>query len=142
MRASANADSGFSTLEYLASAAVDLEMHLCAAPIDPGAFEPATLTRWGLPSEVVMRHRTPQFAHVFSGDAYSAGYYSYLWADVLVADAAQAFAEVGFYDKPLSSRLMDAVLSRGDTVDPADGFRAFRGRDPAIDPLLESRGLR
>ncbi|MCB9674535.1 MAG: M3 family metallopeptidase [Alphaproteobacteria bacterium] len=141
MRAAANADSGFRTMEFLASAVMDMEMHLCTAPIDPRAFEDRVLAEWGLPAEVVMRHRTPQFAHVFSGESYSAGYYSYLWADVLVADAAEAFAEQGYYDVPLSKRLLDTVLSRGNTVDPAEGFRQFRGRDPEVGALLRERGL-
>lgn len=140
-RASANADSGFRTMEYLASAVVDMALHLCTDPIDPASFEAQTLAAWDLPREVVMRHRTPQFAHVFSGDGYSAGYYSYLWADVLTADAAEAFAAAGFYDRATADRLVDTVLSRGNTVDPAEGFRAFLGRDTQVDALLRDRGL-
>ncbi|MEZ4318802.1 MAG: M3 family metallopeptidase [Myxococcota bacterium] len=141
MRAAANADSGFRTMEFLASSVMDMEMHLTTDPVDPREFEDRVLAQWGLPREVVMRHRTTQFAHVFSSEYYSAGYYSYLWADVLVADAAEAFAESGFYDTELSARLLDTVLSRGNTLDPAEGFRRFRGRDPQVGALLRERGL-
>jgi peptidyl-dipeptidase Dcp len=89
-----------------------------------------------------MRHRTPQFSHIFSSDSYSAGYYSYLWSDVLTADAAEAFQEGGgFYDKQVAQRLHDHVMSVGDTVDPAEGFRAFRGRDADTAALLRKRGF-
>jgi len=141
IKAAGNASSGFGTMEFLASSVMDMEMHLAEGPVDPAAFEAEVLARWGLPDEVVMRHRTPHFAHVFSGDGYSAGYYSYLWADVLVADAAELFSEVGFYDGDTATRLMDGILSRGDTVDPAEAFRAFRGRDPDASALLRERGL-
>ncbi len=141
LEAAANADQGFRTMEFLASAVMDMEMHLATDPIVAADFEKQTLDRWGLPPQVVMRHRTPQFMHVFAGGYYSAGYYSYLWADVLVADAAEAFAKTGFYDVDLSSSLLDTVLSRGNTIDPADGYRTFRGRDPEVDALLRDRGL-
>ena len=89
-----------------------------------------------------MRHRTPQFSHVFAGDGYSAGYYSYLWADTLTADACEAFTEAGGpYDKAAARRLVENVFSVGNTVDPADGYRAFRGRDAAIDALMRKRGF-
>ncbi len=89
-----------------------------------------------------MRHRTPQFGHIFCGDGYSAGYYSYLWADTLTADAFEAFTEAGGpYDRAVASRLRKNVFSAGDTVDPADGYRAFRGRDPGIDALMRKRGF-
>ncbi|MCB9670472.1 MAG: M3 family metallopeptidase [Alphaproteobacteria bacterium] len=141
LETAANADSGFMTLEFLASAVIDLEMHLRDEPVDPAAFEDEILDAWGLPREVVMRHRTPQFSHVFSGEAYSAGYYSYLWADMLVADAAEHFHEHGFYDREQAGRLMDLLLSRGDSVDPAEAYRTFRGRDPNVDALLRDRGF-
>ncbi len=141
LRAARNLSSGFRTMEFLASAVMDMEMHLADGPIDPAVFEDATLTAWGLPPQVVMRHRTPHFAHVFSSDGYSAGYYSYLWADVLVADAAEAFAEVGFYDPEMNQRLMQTVLSVGNTVPPSEAFRSFRGRDPRVDALLRERGM-
>jgi peptidyl-dipeptidase Dcp len=95
-----------------------------------------------MPSEIVMRHRTPQFGHVFAGDSYSAGYYSYLWSDTLTADAWEAFTEAGGpWDKAVAQRLRDNVFSVGNTVDPADGYRAFRGRDPGISALMRKRGF-
>ena len=93
----------------------------------------------GMPSELPMRHRTPHFMHIFSSDSYSAGYYSYLWADALTADAAERFVEAGsFYDKDVAKSLHDNVMSIGDTIDPAEGFRRFRGRDVDTSALLRS----
>ncbi len=131
---------GFATVEYLASALVDMKLHLAGdKPIDPRAFERDTLASLGMPSEIAMRHRTPQFGHVFSGDGYSAGYYSYLWADTLSADAFEAFREAGGpYDKAVAKRLSEDVLRVGNTVDPADGYRAFRGHDAGIGALLRA----
>jgi peptidyl-dipeptidase Dcp len=136
-------NQGFSTVEFLASALVDMKLHLAGgAAIDPDAFERDTLTALGLPKEIVMRHRTPQFGHVFAGDGYSAGYYSYLWSDTLTADAWEAFTEAGgAYDKTVAKRLVDHVFSVGNTVDPADGYRAFRGKDPGIAALMRKRGF-
>ncbi len=136
-------NQGFTTVEYLASALVDMKLHLAGdGPIDPRSFERETLTSLGMPAEIVMRHRTPQFSHIFSGDAYSAGYYSYLWADTISADAFEAFREAGGpYDKAVAKRLSDDVLRAGNTVDPADGYRAFRGKDAGIGALLRKRGF-
>jgi peptidyl-dipeptidase Dcp len=136
-------NQGFATVEYLASAVVDMKLHLAGdAPIDPRKFEKDTLAALGMPSELVMRHRTPHFQHIFSGDAYSAGYYSYLWSDTLSADAWEAFLEKsGPYDKAVAKRLHDYVFSAGNTVDPADAYRAFRGRDPGIAALMRKRGF-
>ena len=138
-------NQGFATVEYLSAALIDMKLHLTATPdrrIDPDAFERETLASLGMPAEIVMRHRTPQFGHVFSGDGYSAGYYSYLWADTLVADAWEAFvAGKGPWDKELAKKLFDNVLSIGNTVDPADSYRSFRGRDPQIDALMRKRGF-
>jgi peptidyl-dipeptidase Dcp len=136
-------NQGFSTVEYLASALVDMKLHLAGdRTIDPDAFERETLAAMGMPSEIVMRHRTPQFSHVFGGDGYSAGYYSYLWADTLSADAYEAFTEAGGpYDKAVARRLREAVLSVGNTVDPAEAYRAFRGRDAGIAALMRRRGF-
>src|SRR5687767_5619501 len=136
-------NEGFATTEYLASALVDMKLHLAGnRPIDPDAFEKQTLAELGMPREIVMRHRTPQFLHVFSSDSYSAGYYSYLWSDVLTADAFGAFVEgKGPYDKAVAERLRKNVFSVGNTVDPADAYRAFRGRDPKIDALMKKRGF-
>jgi peptidyl-dipeptidase Dcp len=141
-----NFNQGFATVEYLSAALIDMKLHLAAtptAPIDADAFEKQTLQQMGMPREIVMRHRTPQFGHIFSGDGYSAGYYSYLWADTLTADAWEAFTEAanGPWDLEVASRLMDNVFSAGNTRDPADAYRAFRGRDPAIDALMRKRGF-
>lgn len=137
-------NQGFATVEYLASALVDMKLHLAGdVEIDPDRFERETLKELGMPDEIVMRHRTPHFAHIFSSDAYSAGYYSYLWSDALTADAAEAFkqAEGGFYDKAVAKSLYENVMSVGDTIDPAKGFRQFRGRDVDTDALLRKRGF-
>ncbi|MFM9058617.1 MAG: M3 family metallopeptidase, partial [Planctomycetaceae bacterium] len=136
-------NEGFRTVEFLASALVDMRLHLAGAePIDTRAFERDTLAALGMPREIVMRHRIPHFNHVFGDDGYSAGYYSYLWADVITADAWEAFAEGGGpWDEALAARLRDRVFSVGNTVDPAEGYRAFRGRDPAIDALMRKRGF-
>ena len=136
-------NQGFKTVEYLASALVDMKLHLAGdTPIDPRAFERDTLAALGMPHEVVMRHRTPQFGHVFSGDGYSAGYYSYLWSDTLSADAWEAFTEAGGpYDKAVARRLHDDVFAAGNTRDPADAYRAFRGHDPGIAALMRRRGF-
>ncbi len=136
-------NQGFSTVEYLASALVDMKLHLSElSDIDPDAFERETQKELGMPKEIVMRHRTPHFQHIFAGDAYSAGYYSYLWSDALTADAAEVFKEAGgFYDKAVAKRLFESVMSVGDTIDPADGFRAFRGRDVDTNALLRKRGF-
>jgi peptidyl-dipeptidase Dcp len=136
-------NQGFATVEYLAAALVDMKLHLAGdRPIDPDAFERDTLKALGMPEEIVMRHRTPQFTHVFASDNYSAGYYSYLWSDTLTADAFEAFTEgAGPYDKEVARRLRDHVFSVGNTVDPADGYRAFRGRDAGIAALMRKRGF-
>jgi peptidyl-dipeptidase Dcp len=136
-------NQGFATVEYLASALVDMKLHLAGnQKIDPDAFERKTLTELGMPGEIVMRHRTPQFAHVFSSDSYSAGYYSYLWSDVLNADAYEAFLEAkGPYDREVAQRLRRYIFSVGNTIDPAEGYRAFRGRDPRIEALMRKRGF-
>jgi peptidyl-dipeptidase Dcp len=106
-------NEGFATTEYLSSALIDMKIHLStAANIDPDKFERETLTALGMPSEIVMRHRTPQFGHIFSGDGYSAGYYSYLWSDVLTADAYEAFEEgKGPYDKEVAKRFSNPQYS-------------------------------
>lgn len=136
-------NQGFETVEYLASALMDMKLHLAGAKkIDPDAFERETLSALGMPKEIVMRHRTPHFLHVFAGDGYSAGYYSYLWADVLTADAFEAFGEGGgAYDPKVAARLLKHVFSVGNTVDPAVGYRRFRGRDARVDALMRKRGF-
>ncbi|OJH35016.1 M3 family metallopeptidase [Cystobacter ferrugineus] len=136
-------NQGFATVEYLSSALVDMKLHLAGTKkIDPDAFERDTLQGLGMPKEIVMRHRTPQFGHVFAGDGYSAGYYSYLWSDTLTADAFEAFTEAkGPYDRDVASRLKKHVFSVGNTVDPAEGYRSFRGKDAGIDALMRKRGF-
>ncbi len=136
-------NQGFATVEYLASALIDMKLHLEGAkPIDPDAFERDTLGALGMPKQIVMRHRTPHFSHVFAGDGYSAGYYSYLWSDTLTADAWKAFLEgQGPWDRAVAKKLVQHVFSVGNTVDPAEGYRAFRGRDAGIDALMIKRGF-
>ena len=136
-------NQGYSTLEYLASALVDMKAHLAGArAIDPAAFEKETLAALGMPKEMAMRHRLPHFQHLFSGDSYSAAYYSYLWADAISADAYEAFTEAGGpYDKAVAARLKRYVFSVGNAVDPAEGYRSFRGRDPGIGALMRKRGF-
>lgn len=137
-------NQGFATAEYLASALMDLKLHTADPKgLDPDAFERETLEQLGAPAEIVMRHRTPHFGHIFSGEGYSAGYYGYMWADVLTADAAEAFAESsgGFYDKTLAKALVEHLFAPRNSVDPADAFRAFRGRDPEVAALLRDRGF-
>ncbi|MDP3659278.1 M3 family metallopeptidase [Phenylobacterium sp.] len=134
---------GFDVTEYLASALIDMKLHLAGdADIDPDAFEKAELAALNMPTELPMRHRTPQFQHIFSSDGYAAGYYSYLWSEVLDHDAWEAFIDAGDpFDKATADRLRDTVLSRGDTSDPADQYRAFRGRDPDVKAYLREKGF-
>jgi peptidyl-dipeptidase Dcp len=143
IRRASTFNQGFATTEYLSSALVDMKLHLAGGQkIDADAFEKETLAALGMPSELVMRHRTPQFAHVFSSDGYSAGYYSYLWSDVLTADVYGAFTEgKGPYDKEVARRLIKYIFSVGNTVDPAEAYRTFRGRDPKVDALMIKRGF-
>jgi peptidyl-dipeptidase Dcp len=143
IKKSATFNQGFITVEYLAAALVDMKLHLAGdKKIDPDAFEKETLAELGMPHEIVMRHRTPQFLHVFSSDGYSAGYYSYLWADVITADAFGAFVEAGGpYDKKVAERLRKYIFSVGNTIDPAEAYRAFRGRDPKVEALMKKRGF-
>jgi len=143
IKAAATFNEGFDTTEYLASALVDMKLHLAGdKKIDADAFEKETLAALGMPKELVMRHRTPQFGHVFSSDGYSAGYYSYMWSDVITADAFGAFTEgKGAYDKDVAKRLIKYIFSVGNTIDPAEGYRNFRGRDPNVDALMIKRGF-
>lgn len=138
-----NFNQGFATLEYLASALIDMELHLAGeAHIDANEFEQQTLNKLGMPKELVMRHRTPHFSHVFSSDGYAAGYYSYLWADTLVADAWEAFVHSGdLFDAKLAQRLRDHVFTTGNQSEPDVAYRNFRGRDPDINALLRKRGF-
>jgi peptidyl-dipeptidase Dcp len=143
IKAAKTFNQGFATVEYLAAALVDMKLHLAEEAVaDPEAFEVDTLRALGMPSEVVMRHRTPQFAHIFASDAYSAGYYSYMWAEVLDHDAFEAFVRAGDpFDKAIAKRLHDDIMCVGNGVDPGEAYRRFRGRDAKIDALLRARGF-
>ncbi len=136
-------NEGFSTVELISSALIDMKLHMEGdKTIDPDAFEKTTLAALNMPSEIVMRHRTPQFGHIFSSDEYSAGYYSYLWADVICADAYEAFTEAkGPYDKEVAKRLLKYVFSSGNTTDQGDAYRSFRGRDAKVDALMRAKGF-
>jgi peptidyl-dipeptidase Dcp len=143
IEAASKFNKGFENVEYLSSALVDMRMHLAdPKSLDVAAFERDTLASLGMPREIVMRHRLPHFGHLFSGDSYSAGYYSYLWADTLSADAFEAFTDAGgAYDKTVATKLRDHVFSTGNTIDPELSYRAFRGRDAGIEALLRKRGF-
>ena len=143
IKRAATFNEGFITVEYLSAALVDMKLHLSGdQKIDADAFEKATLAELGMPDELVMRHRTPQFMHVFGSDGYSAGYYSYLWSDVLTADAYGAFVEAGGpYDHKVAERLRKYIFSVGNTIDPAEAYRSFRGRDPRVEALMKKRGF-
>lgn len=137
-------NQGFETTEFLASALMDMKFHLADPKnLDPDKFEKEALAELKMPKEVVMRHRSPHFTHVFSGEGYATGYYGYLWADVLTADAAEAFAEApgGFYDKEVASRLVKYLFAPRNAMDPAEAYRKFRGRDATIDALMRDRGF-
>ena len=136
-------NAGFQTVEFTASALVDMAYHVERDTIaDPAAFEAALLKRLGMPASIVMRHRSPHFLHIFSGDGYSAGYYSYMWSEVLDADAFDAFRETGdAFDPAKASLLRSKILSVGGSVDPEDAYRAFRGRLPTPDAMMRQRGL-
>ncbi|MFI4935699.1 MAG: M3 family metallopeptidase [Caulobacterales bacterium] len=135
---------GFKTLEYLACTLVDLKAHLEGPrTIDPVSYEREALDQIGMPAQIVLRHRMPHFSHMFSSESYAAGYYNYIWADTLTADAAEAFASApgGFYDKATAQRLQAEILSIGNTRDPGEAFRRFLGRDARIDALMRDRGF-
>jgi len=135
-------DMGFQTVEYVASALVDLDFHDGSAPADPMAAQAETLARIGMPRAIVMRHATPQFAHVFSGDGYSSGYYSYMWSEVMDADAFQAFEETGdVFDPATAAKLERFILSAGGSAEADALYTAFRGRMPGVEALLKGRGL-
>jgi peptidyl-dipeptidase Dcp len=136
-------NQGFATVEYLAAAILDMKLHLLGdKKIDAKTFEKEALAEIGMPKEIVLRHRLPHFLHVFSSDSYSAGYYSYLWSDVLTADAFGAFTEGGGpYDRKVADRLRKSIFSVGNTIDPAEAYRNFRGRDPKVEALMKKRGF-
>jgi peptidyl-dipeptidase Dcp len=136
-------NQGFATVEYVGSAFVDLEFHRQAeVGPDPAAFEAGVLERIGMPAEIGMRHRSPHFLHVFAGGGYAAGYYSYMWSEVLDADAFEAFRETGdAFDPATAARLRDSILSAGGSRDAEELYKAFRGRLPTPDALMRKRGL-
>jgi peptidyl-dipeptidase Dcp len=139
--AARNFNQGFATVEYLASAFVDLDFH-SLPPAAAAGRETATLARIGMPDEIAMRHRPPHFAHIFSGGGYAAGYYSYMWSEVLDADAFEAFEETGnIFDPATAKRLQETIYAAGGSRDPADAYKAFRGRLPSPDALLRKRGF-
>lgn len=137
-------NQGFGTTEYLASALMDMKLHLAdPTDIDIDRFERETLDELGMPKELPMRHRTPQFGHVFSGEGYATAYYGYMWADVLTSDASEAFkeAEGGFYDKEVADKLVKYLFAPRNAMDPAEAYRKFRGRDAKIEALMRDRGF-
>jgi peptidyl-dipeptidase Dcp len=137
-----NFNQGFATVEYTAAAIVDLDLHALedASQLDVDAFEKETLERLGAPAEIGMRHRIPHFQHIIGG--YASGYYSYMWSEVMDADAFSAFEEAGdIFDPKLSRKLYENIYSAGGTRDPAKLYKAFRGRRPRVQALLEKRGL-
>jgi peptidyl-dipeptidase Dcp len=139
-----NFNRGFATIEYVACAYVDLDFHALPTPeqIDPAVFETKALERIGMPDEIPMRHRPPHFAHIFSGGGYAAGYYSYMWSEVLDADAFEAFEETGdIFDPATAQRLHDFIYAAGGLRDPAEAYKIFRGRLPSADALLRKRGF-
>ncbi len=137
-------NSGFKTTEYMASAIMDLLYHTTdPSKIEPDSFERDQLKALGMPEEVVMRHRSTQFTHVFRGEGYASAYYGYMWAEVLTSDAAEAFAEApgGFYDKELSERLVKYLFAVRNAMDPGEAYRKFRGRDANTEALMRDRGF-
>lgn len=137
-------NQGFATTEFLASALMDMKYHTTDPEnIDPKTFEKEALEELNMPDEIVMRHRTPHFGHIFSGEGYATGYYGYLWADVLTSDAAEAFAESpgGFYDQNVAAKLVEFLFAPRNAIDPAEAYRKFRGRDATIDALMRDRGF-
>ena len=143
IRASDTFNQGFSTVEYLSSAILDMKLHNRSEPVtDPAAFERDTLAEIGMPKEMVMRHRLPQFNHLFADDGYSAGYYSYLWSETMDADTWAAFTEKGdVWDKETAERFRSMLLATGNETDRIEAYRAFRGRDPDVKYIMKKRGF-
>jgi peptidyl-dipeptidase Dcp len=142
--ASQKFNQGFATVEYTASAIFDLDVHEASAQgdLDVDAFEEAVRARIGAPDEIALRHRPTHFQHIFAGSGYAAGYYTYLWAEVMEADAFEAFKETGdIFDAGVAARLRSAVYSSGGKMKPGDAYKAFRGKEASVQPLMEKRGL-
>jgi peptidyl-dipeptidase Dcp len=135
-------NSGFNTVEFTSSALVDMAFHTRGAVEDPMAVQAEVLAEIGMPKAIVMRHATPHFQHIFAGDGYSAGYYSYMWSEVLDADAFAAFEETGdAFDSEMAARLKANIYSVGGSIDPEDAYKAFRGKLPSPDAMLRKKGL-
>jgi len=144
IKQAATFNQGFSTTEYLASALVDMKFHTVdPTGIDPDKFERETLAALNMPEQIVMRHRSPQFGHIFSSEGYASSYYGYMWAEVLTSDAAEAFAQApdGFYDADVAAKLVEHLFSVRNAVDPSEAYRAFRGRDAKVEALMRDRGF-
>ncbi len=144
IKQAATFNSGFKTTEYLASALVDMKFHTVdPTGIDADKFERETLGALKMPKQIVMRHRSPQFGHIFSSEGYASSYYGYMWAEVLTSDAAEAFAQApgGFYDKDVADKLVEHLFSVRNAVDPSEAYRAFRGRDANVEALMRDRGF-
>jgi peptidyl-dipeptidase Dcp len=143
VEASKKFNQGYATVEYLSSAIVDMALHTSTAKtIDPDAFERDMMTKIGAPKQVAMRHRLPQFNHLFTSDAYSAGYYSYLWSETMDADTREAYKEAGnVFDKATADKMRKYILAPGNSTDRGEAYRQFRGRDPDVKALLEKRGF-
>jgi len=144
IKQAATFNSGFKTTEYLASALVDMKFHtIDPTGIDADKFERETLGSLKMPKQIVMRHRSPQFGHIFSSEGYASSYYGYMWAEVLTSDAAEAFAQApgGFYDKEVADKLVEHLFSVRNAVDPSEAYRAFRGRDAKVEALMRDRGF-
>ncbi|HXZ07447.1 MAG TPA: M3 family metallopeptidase, partial [Paraburkholderia sp.] len=144
IRASQTFNQGFETVSYTSSALIDMALHLHSDPagVDIARFEAEERERLGVPREIGLRHRLPHFGHIFSGSSYAAGYYVYMWAEVLEAEAFDAFEEAGnAFDPALAEKLHRYVYSAGDSREQRAAFRAFRGRDPIVAPMLRKRGL-
>jgi len=135
-------NAGFATVEFTSSALVDMAFHTRAPAADPMLVEREVLAEIGMPKSISMRHRTPHFQHVFAGDGYSAGYYSYMWSEVLDADAFEAFMETGnAFDAATAAKLRDNIYSTGGSMDPEDAYIAFRGKLPSPEAMLKKKGL-
>ncbi len=144
IKKAATFNQGFATTEYLASALMDMKLHLAdPTDIDIAKFETETLASLNMPKELPMRHRTPHFGHVFSGEGYATAYYGYMWADVLTSDASEAFKDApdGFYDKALADKLVKYLFAPRNSMDPAEAYNLFRGRGAKIEALMRDRGF-
>jgi peptidyl-dipeptidase Dcp len=144
IKKAATFNQGFKTTEYLASALMDMYYHTTdPTNLDPDKFERETLDSLNMPKELVMRHRSTQFTHVFDGEGYATGYYGYMWADVLTSDAAEMFVEApgGFYDKAVAAKMVKYLFAPRNSMDPAEAYRLFRGRDANLEPLMRDRGF-